>query len=250
MGFGALPHSLAAEASGSVAIIVPPGTTWTLPAYELAVLTAARGTRQVTVVTPEQEPLEAFGPGAQPAIRALLQRHGVQVDTETSVPSHADTDELAHTVIALPYIHGPGIVGLPMDREGFIRVGAEMDVVGLPRVWAAGDATNLVIKQGGLAAQQADVAASAIARASGAEPPPAAYHPVLRAKLTPPGTDADELYLRRALDGVDDGRAADHPLWQPPSVVCAWRLARWLAYRDGGAGTDARRHLATPHPRA
>jgi sulfide:quinone oxidoreductase len=249
IGFGALPHSLAAQLHGSVAIVVPPATTWTLPAYELALLTAARGTREVVVVTPEAEPVECFGPGVQAAVGELLARHGVRVDTGTSLPPHAELDDLAQTVIALPLVHGPSVAGVPVDADGFVRVGADMAVAGLEHVHAAGDATDVGLKQGGLAAQQAEVAATAIVRSCGGTPPAAAYHPVLRAKLTAATADGgpgEELYLRRALDGVDEGFAADHPLWQPPSIVCAWRLARWLAYRNTAIGTDASRHLV-PH---
>lgn len=52
--------------------------------------------------------------------------------------------------------------------------------------------------------------------------------PVLRGKLTT--QDGEELYLRRSLDGDDAGRTLADPLWQPPSAICAWRLARWLEY--------------------
>ncbi len=235
LGFGALPHALSSPSRGSVAIVIPPGTTWTLPAYQLALMTAASGERDVRVVTAENAPLEVFGSDTRPAVTAMLHRHGVRVRTGASPEAGRGLAELADCVVALPLVNGPAITGLPLDGGGFIRVDeTSMAVVGLDDVFAAGDATDRGIKQGGLAAQQADVAAAAIVRSCGAQPPPAAYAPVLRGMLSAP--DGEALYLRRALDGTDPGRASDRALWQPPSVVCAWRLARWLADRRDDLG--------------
>jgi hypothetical protein len=47
------------------------------------------------------------------------------------------------------------------------------------------------------------------------------------------------LYLRRALDGADEGAVSDEPLWRPEAAVAAWRLARWLQQRPGEFGEDA-----------
>ena len=61
-----------------VVFAVPGGTSWSLPLYELALMTAARvadlGLRgvELTLVTPEAEPLELFGPAASQAVRTLL----------------------------------------------------------------------------------------------------------------------------------------------------------------------------------
>ena len=50
-------------------------------------------------------------------------------------------------------------------------------------MFAAGDATTFPIKQGGLATQQADAAASTIAHALGANVEPMPFAPVLRGLL-------------------------------------------------------------------
>ncbi|MCW2985634.1 MAG: hypothetical protein JWR63_3204 [Conexibacter sp.] len=244
LGFGTLPHELAGAGAGSVAIVVPPGTSWTLPAYELALLTAAHAGRDVRVVTAERAPLEAFGPDAQPAIRSLLDRGGVGVETDHAPRLGADLAELAATVIALPLLEGPALGGMPLDRHGFVRVGRDMAVAGAAHVHAAGDATDGSIKQGGLAGQQADTAATAIVRSCGGASPPVAYEPVLRGKLI--AADGEELYLRRALDGVDAGRSSGDPLWKPSGVVCAWRLARWLVRRRDELDAYTVDHVARP----
>src|SRR6266540_3786557 len=61
-GFDEVLADLRAGLAECVAIVVPPGCTWTLPAYELALMVAAQvGPRELTLVTAENEPLSAFG---------------------------------------------------------------------------------------------------------------------------------------------------------------------------------------------
>ena len=60
---------------------------WGLPVYELALLTAswleARGRTDVSIMltTPEEAPLELFGPEASSATAALLEHRGIEVRT-------------------------------------------------------------------------------------------------------------------------------------------------------------------------
>jgi sulfide:quinone oxidoreductase len=71
-----------------------------------------------------------------------------------------------------------------VDRHGGLR--------GTPGVYAAGDVTDFAIKQGGIACQQADAAAEAIAAAAGAPIEPRAFTPALRAVLV---TEYDARWL-------------------------------------------------------
>ena len=66
-------------------------------------------------------------------------------------------------VVALPHLRGPELPGLPEESGGFVPVDAYGRVRGVDRVWAVGDMTTRPLRQGGLAAQQADVAAADIA---------------------------------------------------------------------------------------
>ena len=69
----------------SVAFVIPWGAVWSLPAYELALLTAAhvreRGLQgvRISVVTPEAEPLQLFGQPATEAVQELLEDRGVSL---------------------------------------------------------------------------------------------------------------------------------------------------------------------------
>ena len=72
---------------------------------------------------------------------------------------------------------------MPHDIEGFTAVDDWGRVQDLADVYAVGDMTSRPLKQGGLAAQQADVAASAIAASAGAPVAVQPYRPVLSAML-------------------------------------------------------------------
>ena len=112
---------------------------------------------------------------------------------------------------------------------------------GADGVYAAGDGTTFPVKQGGVAAQQADAAALTIARAAGVEIDAQPFDPVLRAKLL---TGARAEYLREALGpegGEATSTASEHALWWPPSKVAAPYLTGYLA----GLGE----HPHAQHPR-
>jgi sulfide:quinone oxidoreductase len=86
--------------------------------------------------------------------------------------------------------------------------------------------TNGAIKQGGLAAQQADAAAAAIAAEAGAPVDPAPATRVLRAQLVTAGRP---LWLR-GWPGTDSpGHVSSTPLWQPAGKLAGRFLAGFIA---------------------
>jgi sulfide:quinone oxidoreductase len=225
-----------------VAFVVPARTSWPLPLYELALMTAAHvaklGLRRVelSLVTPETEPLELFGPTASKAARALLSEAGVVLHTG-HYPNGMGGPELllvpdgsipADRVVSLPRLRGPFLPGLPHDSEGFIPTDLHGLVYGQADVYAAGDATTCPIKQGGVATQQADAAAEAIAKRAGADVEPRPFRPVLRGMLL---TGATPRYLRADVSGAagDSSSASEHALWWPPSKIAGRWLAPYLA---------------------
>jgi sulfide:quinone oxidoreductase len=202
---------------------LPAGSGWTLPLYELALLAAHRLPKgpELLVVTHEPRPLHIFGPVASDALARLLHRAEVEVIGETvvtEVVGDAATTEdgrvlSADAVISLPRAWGPYIEGLPADTDGFIEVDEHSRVVGTTGVFAAGDVTSGPIKHGGLATQQADAAAEAIAAEAGATVTPRRCRRVLRGVVL---TGGAPLYLRRNLD---DDSAFTHPLrGAPPGI--------------------------------
>ena len=176
-----------------VVFVAPAGTTWALPLYVLALQTAAAvresaARAEITVVTSEPAPLAAFGAEASAAMGRLLEEQGIVLLTYAAADRFADGrlrlgihDSLeADCVIALPRLLGRRVRGLPSDALGFVPVDELTRVRGLDGVHAVGDAAAHRLKQGGLAAQQAAVAASVIAAAAGVSVQPSPYRPVLR----------------------------------------------------------------------
>lgn len=206
-------------AVSSVAFVVPPAVSWALPAYELALMSAAWGAPhgvRVSVARCEQRPLGLFGSSASDAVAVALDRAGVRFGA-----APADRE------VALPELAGPAIPGLPDDGKGFVPVDPWGRVTGAHRIYAIGDAAAHPIKQGGLAAQQAAAVAGAIAHDAGLAGAPARPEPVLRGLLR---TVEGPLYLRAVLSDVEGTSTASRdPLWWPPSKLAAPRLTSHLA---------------------
>ena len=148
-------------------------------------------------------------------------------------------------MIALPRLVGPATPGLPHGANGFIPVDAHGRVPGVADVFAAGDATTFPLKQGGLATQQADAAAEAIAADLGAAVTPAPFRPVLRGLLL---TGGAPLYLRSTLSARRRARGRQRHAGRPPSehrrlapgaVVAAEQDRRPLPRAAAGHGATA-----------
>ena len=176
-------------------VAVPPGVVWELPAYELALMASAQFDErdvatEVALVTPEERPVDAFGRRASEAVEEMLRlRH---IAFHNAVPVRAEAGRLVvqsgepiptDAVLALPQVVPPRLAGFPADELGFIPVDPHGRVPGLPGVYAAGDITSFPLKQGGLASQQADAAAEAIAADLGHGPDPRPFRPALRGLL-------------------------------------------------------------------
>jgi len=227
-----------------VVFAVPPGSSWPLPVYELALMTAGRvrerGLHKVEIllVTPEEEPLALFGRAASAAVRGLLEERRVTLHTAHYAGEFAegelglvpDGGIAADRVVSLPRLRGPEMPGLPHDGEGFIPVDLHGLVDGEVDVYAAGDATTSPIKQGGVASQQADAAAEAIAARAGTPLVPKLFRPVLRGLLL---TGGQPRYLRAEVSGGrgEQWEISDHALWWPASKVAGRWLAPYLALR-------------------
>jgi sulfide:quinone oxidoreductase len=246
-------HGLIQDVEGGyarhLAFIVPSRTPWPLPIYELALMTAARAfdanlDLSVTIVTPEDAPLAIFGSAASTEVARRLEARGIRVLTsarcEVDQPGHllihpGPRELRADRIVALPELYGPSVPGVPTDSEGgFIPVDAHAKVRRLERVYAAGDATDFAIKHGGIAAQQADVAASSIAALAGADVEPQRFHPVIRGILLGPDKP---LYLSAHVTGGHGSASevSETPLWSPPTKISAKYLADYLDARDRDA---------------
>jgi sulfide:quinone oxidoreductase len=240
---------IAAGHGRRLVVAVPTMGTWPLPAYELAIMAAvelrSRGVAapEVALVTPETLPLGVFGPEAADAVAELLRARGIELyaactprEVSGGALLTADGAIPADHVIALPESAGPYIPGLPHDAHGFIPTDLHGRVEGCEAVCAAGDATTFPLRQGGLAAQQADAAAETIAARLGAIGTARPFRPVLRGVLL---TGGAPLYLRAEIDADTDpiarrlpsgrGSAGPRSLWWPPAKVAGRYLAPLLS---------------------
>src|SRR5689334_10891496 len=114
-----------------VAFVATPDTAWTLPLYELALLTARWAGQQDLalepwLVTHEERALGVFGPEASRSVAELLEEAGVRLWTGAYAEA-VDDGRLWLSVegglpvdlaVALPRFAGCAIDGLPTDDQG------------------------------------------------------------------------------------------------------------------------------------
>src|SRR5215212_9365837 len=145
--YGGLLSDLELGYSKRLAVVIPPGAVWPLPAYELALMTARETSSmgrdvEITLITPETAPLVLFGAQASAALADELAAAGIRV-----------------------------------------RTGVIARVAGCERTWAAGDGVASPVKFGGLATHQARRAISAMAARAGVADVPDPGEPVLHGHL-------------------------------------------------------------------
>lgn len=229
----------------SVAFVAPDLAGWLLPLYELALMTGREIGRselkgaELRLVTPEDRPLTLFGDQGSESVGRLLAAAGIEFIGATRATVQGRDVTLAATgesvavdcVVTLPLLLGPGLAGVPTaPPDGFIPVDEYGRVEGLADVYAAGDAVTFPVKQGGLAAQQADAVATHVATRHGARVDPAPFRPVLRGMLL---TGREPRFMRSGVPGADSRvPGAWYPLWWPPTKIAGRYLAPYLLQRS------------------
>lgn len=240
--FNGLLADLEQGCTGSVAFVLPDGNTWPLPLYELALMTAEEAWAmnmdrvELHLITTEPQPLGVFGTEASAAVAQLLTEARIAlhlgVHSRMTRSGHVETSAgesiVVDRVVALPVLQGRQLDGIACDAHGFITVDDAGLVAGLDSVYAVGDVTDRPIKQGGLACQQADVAAAHIARRAGATVDVGPLQQVLRGRLL---TGAADRFMRRGSDAAD-GTVHIKPLWWPPAKVSGKYLSPYLAAKQ------------------
>jgi sulfide:quinone oxidoreductase len=228
-----------------VAFVVPAGVAWSLPLYELALMTARRAFEmnmdvELTLITPEDRPLGVFGASAASDVERRLEDAGIrlvhrtvaEIPAKGSIVLHPGGERIeCDRIIALPVSRGPAVPGLPSDGEGFIPIDSYGRVSGKENVYAAGDGANFPLKQGGLACQQADAAVEHIAWSLGRLKEPEPFRPVLRGQLL---TGERPQFMRRDVTARRENTevSGERPLWWPSTKVAGKYLAAYLTDYD------------------
>lgn len=217
-----------------LAIIVPAPMPWPFPGYELALMASERAwdmqtELQVILFTPERMALEVFGEQISREVATLLAERHIELVTSAycEVPKSQHVvvhpgGRIVHAtrVVALPRLLGPALNGLPADGGGFLPVDEYGRVRGADRVWAAGDGVDVPIKQGGVAAQLADVAARSIAERAGAAVQAQPFAPYVEGVLMTGGTPR---YVRA--DPAWPGPAGESVFTQVASAIAPPKIA-------------------------
>ncbi len=237
-------HGLIQDIEGgyldSVAFVAPGRMAWPLPLYELALMTAGRAydmgvPLRATVVTPEDRPLGLFGQEVSDGVAELLARRGIRTITSgyAEIPSSGeivinpgDRRLRAGRVVALPELYGPSVRGLRVSEHGFIPVDRHCRVPDAGPVFAAGDAVDFPIKQGGLGSQQADTVAESIAKLAGTDIQAHPFDPVIHGVLL---TDEQPRYIAAKITG-GHGSASQFSA-EPIDGVTQKVAAKYLAPR-------------------
>lgn len=232
-----------------LAFVIPSRTSWPLPLYEIALMTARRAWEMsqevdLTLVTPEDSPLELFGDAASEAVARVLAKQRIHTILSTHCESArpgelslhpGDTHLRADRIIALPELVGPATPGVPKrDPHGFVPIDAYCRVPGFEHVFAAGDCSDFAVKHGSVAAQQADIAAEGIAALAGAPVTPTKLKAMIYGILL--GAERP-LYLSTRVSGErgSSSEASEKPSWSPETKIVAKYLSPYLASRDQSA---------------
>jgi len=244
----------------SVAVVVPRGARWPLPAYELALVlawTAAANVR-VALITAEGHPLAALGRGATDAIAGELDAAGVETITGVELIDERRGDpgssELVRVVLVReqPATLAGSLVGKPTDPS-HVRVDAgsraEFDrLISLPTVdgpflsGVATDAAGFIEVDEGL-----KVCGSERVWAAGGCIAAALEHSGLAARQA----DAAISAITTAVRGMDgDGAARPPGAPELTGMLLTGQRDRWRAENPAGTQQPSTRCLWWPPGRA
>lgn len=178
-----------------VLFLIPPQNKCAGPLYELALMfetwLCREGVREFAEIgwsTVESSYIQAFGPRLHDVVEHEFAMRGIGGRTGETVTEvvpgearYADgsTRTFDHLIAFPPYVAGVRYEGLPSDERGFLTTALETrQVVGMPGVYAPGDAGDFPVKQAFLAFLQADAVAEHISAQSGAHPFERPFDPV------------------------------------------------------------------------
>jgi sulfide:quinone oxidoreductase len=258
---GFLDEILAGITSGevhSVAVVVPRGARWPLPAYELALVmawTAAGTNAQITLITSEELPLAALGSRATDAVMRELDAAGVEtiagVELVDEPPRGSEPPETTDVLVVPEQSKdlATSLVGKPSEPAR-VRLGAgakvEFDrLISLPTVdgphlaGVANDAAGFIEVDEGL-----KVCGSERVWAAGSCIAAALEHSALAAQQADSATAA----IAAAIGGQGSAEPSAAP--ELTGMLLAGQRTQWLADNPAGTPQPSTRCLWWPPGRA
>ena len=247
-----------------VAFVVPGEAAWTLPLYEIALMTARQvwgmgiDGVQFTLVTPEERPLAMFGAAGERRGRGDARRRGHRVRRPAPIrasgaatwsPTPAAGASTSTASSRCRSSAGAALPGVPADGTGFIPVDAHGRVAAHPASTPRVTASTSRSSRAASRRSRPTRSPQAIAARAGADVEPEPFRPVLRGLLL---TGGDDRYMRHAVAG-GGGRGA-----RSPATRCGGRRPRSpagtspatcsSATRRRSSRTSARGHLEVELP--
>jgi sulfide:quinone oxidoreductase len=178
-----------------VLFLIPPNNKCAGPLYEIVLMLETwlrrEGVREQVEIawsTSERSYIQAFGPRLHEVVAGEFSARGIDGHTGEEVTEvgagearYADgkTRAFDHLIAFPPYVSAVRYESLPGDERGFIETEMKTrQVVGMPDVYAPGDAGDFPVKQAFLAFLQADTVAEHIAAAAGVHAFESPFDPV------------------------------------------------------------------------
>ncbi len=228
-----------------IAFVVPGETVWTLPLYELALMTARQAwgmgmeNIQFTLVTPEERPLAMFGGPASEAVAQMLSDEGIEfVGSSYPTVGHgyvvADPGGRridADRAVSLPALEGRRLAGVPADEatgsSPSTPTGACVaSPACTPRVTASTSPSSKAASRPSRPTPWPRRSRRRSAQTSIPEP----FRPVLRGLLL---TGGDDRFMRHTVaGGGGEGEVSGRTLWWPPTKIAGRYISGYLFDRD------------------
>jgi sulfide:quinone oxidoreductase len=248
----------------SVAVTVPRGARWPIPAYELALVlawTAAATDARITLITAEHDPLAAMGPEATQAVTRELDAAGIHViggvEAVDAPRDHGEPSEPINLILRPenPAEQNNALTGTATGHQARERLGpasgstAEFDrLISLPTVTGPSIAGVRTDAGGFIEVDQAArVCGSERVWAAGSCLAAALEHSALSARQADAAVEA----MAAARGGATGDRLTSSP--EPPELtgmLLTGQRERWLAENPPGMREPSTRCLWWPPGRA
>ena len=243
IGIDRLLAAAAEHESRRLALVVPPGVSWTLPLYEIALMSRRRAQElglldlRISLDTPEAAPLTVFGSVPSEAVAELLRARKIDFHGG-AVRSGGGYGRPVRDPGRGAGRGGCGDCAAGSGRSdaraaAARRRGVHPDRRARPGRRCADGSMPPATRRPSRSSRAASGPSRRMPRPStsqgelGADLEPSPFHPILRGKLIVGGESLD---LRQDLTGGHgEGVASPDYLWWPPQKVSGRYLSAWLA---------------------